>query len=584
MSFSQTRPPTSELVELHVFYVPEAVWNYTLNTVSADLTSKFISAGFIRVPRHVTLRALREQLGDFLGEDAVADKFIFLKHIGKKLAVVKAKQETELKLKLFAPPHALHPELYLLPGVDHLEIAYSSSTTPDTQHFNAESHRSPHGPSTLNLPKKEPEKSPTFLESPQKNTLMQNQEDSSSLGWNETEKEMISVMHIKPEQSLNNRTQEKQIPHRRKDQIGSNGSLQVPSSLNSTKWESGKNPTSLESAQKNHLSQDQNESNTLRWSQKDRGTISGHHVKQSIEQAKNNETQENPIPPGRKEEIPIVMGANVENRGNLKAIRMGRNTTGDSGIPESLEDGDKEYLHNKKSPQQSGIRESVTDVGIKQDDKTDKNNVNRLEYSSQYISPPPPPSLSINRSQVPIFQTEKSKMVEQLKQMKAERRHMERTREELVKKAKGLLEQNKLRRYHDQTEMLSCIARDAWKKKYFETKKATASLEDILNKLRQDVELYYQKLLLQLEARDIRKRPNNLTHIANAKNTTIIQITIVQHEIDQLKRKLDNTKMKLITEIKMRKQAASDLRALRAELAQKKIQSSLILQSETPVF
>uniref|UniRef100_A0A8C0IJG7 Spermatosis associated 1 n=1 Tax=Chelonoidis abingdonii TaxID=106734 RepID=A0A8C0IJG7_CHEAB len=352
MSFSQTRPPTSELVELHVFYVPEEVWNFTLNTVSADLTSKFISAGFIRVPRHVTLRALREQLGDFLGEDAVPDKFIFLKHIGKKLAVVKAKQETELKLKLFAPPHALHPELYLLPGVDHLEIAYSSSTTPDTQHFNAESHRSPQGPSTLNLPKKEPVKSPTFLESPQKNTLMQNQEDSSSLGWNETEKEMISVLHIKPEQSLNNRTWEKHIPHRRKE----------------------------------------------------------------------------------------------------------------------------------------------------------------------------------------------SKMVEQLKQMKAERRHMERTREELVKKAKGLLEQNKLRRYH---------ARDVWKKKYFETKKATASLEAILNKLQQDVELYYQKLLLQLEARDIRKRPNNLTHIANAKNTTIIQITTVQHEIDQLKRKLDNTKMKLIIEIKV---------------------------------
>ncbi|KAM9129175.1 spermatogenesis-associated protein 1 isoform 1-T1 [Pangshura tecta] len=575
MSFDHIRPPTSELVELHVFYVPEEVWNFTLNTVSADLTSKFISAGFIRVPRHVTLRALREQLGDFLGEDAVADKFIFLKHIGKKLAVVKAKQETELKLKLFAPPHALHPELYLLPGVDHLEIAYSSSTTPDTKHFNAESRRSPHGPSTLNLSKKEPEKSPSFLESPQKNTLMQNQEDSSSLGWNETEKEMISVLHIKPEQSLNNRTRDKQIPHRRKDQIGSNGSLRIPSSLNPTKWESGKNPTSLESSQKNHLIQDQNESNTLRWSQKDRGTISGHHVKQSIEQAKNNDTQENPIPPGRKDEIPIVASANVENRGNLKAIRMGRNTTGDSGIPESLEDGDKEYLHNKKSPQQSGIRESVTDVGIKQDDKTDKNNVNRLEYSSQYISPPPPPSLSINRSQVPIFQTEKSKMVEQLKQMKAERRHMERTREELVKKAKGLLEQNKLRRYH---------ARDAWKKKYFETKKATASLEDILNKLRQDVELYYEKLLVQLEARDIRKRPNNVAHIANTKNTTIIQITTVQHEIDQLKRKLDNTKMKLIIEIKMRKQAASDLRALRAELAQKKIQSSLILQSETPVF
>lgn len=45
-------------------------------------------------------------------------------------------------------------------------------------------------------------------------------------------------------------------------------------------------------------------------------------------------------------------------------------------------------------------------------------------------------------------------MVEQLQQMKTDRRHMEKTREELIKKAKGLLEQNKLRRYHG---MLSII-------------------------------------------------------------------------------------------------------------------------------
>uniref|UniRef100_K7GGZ6 Spermatosis associated 1 n=1 Tax=Pelodiscus sinensis TaxID=13735 RepID=K7GGZ6_PELSI len=447
MSFSQTRPPTSELVELHVLYVPEEVWNFKLNTVSADLTSKFISAGFIRVSRHVTLRALREHLGDLLGEDAVADKFIFLKHIGKNLAVVKAKQETELKVKLFAPPHALHPELYLLPGVDYLEIVYSSST-PD--------------------------------EDPQ---------------------------------------------HSWDYQIESNGSLHIPSSLHSEKWESGKNPTSLLI---NHTR------------------------------------------------------ANMENRDNLNAIRMGRNTTRDSGIPESLEDGDMDYLHNKKRQylevsNLEHLSNSAEDASVIFFKETIVSCQKEHHYSSQYISPPAPPllALSVNRIQVPIFQTETSKMAEQLKQMKAERRHMERTREELVKKVRGLLEQNKLRRYQ---------ARDAWKKKYFETKKATASLEDILNKLRQDLELYYQQLLLKLEARDVRKRPNNLTHIANTKNTTIIQVTTVQHEIDQLKQKLDNTKMKLIIEIKMRKQATSDLRALRAELAQKKIQSSLILQSETPTF
>lgn len=93
-------------------------------------------------------------------------------------------------------------------------------------------------------------------------------------------------------------------------------------------------------------------------------------------------------------------------------------------------------------------------------------------------------------------------MVEQLEQMKKDRRHMEKNREELVKKVKTLLEQNKLKRYH---------VREEWKKKYFETKKATVSLEDVLSKLQQDLELCHQKLLLQLEARDSRKQPNNTT-------------------------------------------------------------------------
>lgn len=59
--------------------------------------------------------------------------------------------------------------------------------------------------------------------------------------------------------------------------------------------------------------------------------------------------------------------------------------------------------------------------------------------------------------------------------------------------------------------MYSCAVREEWKKKYFETKKATVSLEDVLSKLQQDLELCHQKLLLQLEARDSRKQPNNTT-------------------------------------------------------------------------
>uniref|UniRef100_A0A673CAR5 Spermatogenesis associated 1 n=1 Tax=Sphaeramia orbicularis TaxID=375764 RepID=A0A673CAR5_9TELE len=50
-------------------------------------------------------------------------------------------------------------------------------------------------------------------------------------------------------------------------------------------------------------------------------------------------------------------------------------------------------------------------------------------------------------------------------------------------------------------------ARDSWKKKYFETKKATAPLEDNLRNLRQELEIFYTKLLHQLHARENRGKP-----------------------------------------------------------------------------
>ncbi|NWX49791.1 SPAT1 protein, partial [Steatornis caripensis] len=421
------------LVELHVFYVPEEVWNFKLNTVPLALTSKFISAGFIRVSPHITLRVLREKLGEYLGGVAVADKFRFLKCIGKKLAVVKAKQETELELKSFAPPYAPYPELYLLPGVECFEDVYPlSSSTQQRHHFNAEANRFGHGSRLSSLPQQKPEKSKLFSESIQSSHQLENQEVHSPVEW--VEKEPVPVLHTKHKQDHNYRTQENQM----------------------------------------HLQQ---------------------------------------------------------------------------------------YRTSKP----------IADPGEKLDIQADENKQNHLTSPKEYILPPSPPFPvpSVNPGQVPAIQTVENKMVEQLQQMKTDRRHMEKTREELIKKAKGLLEQNKLRRYH---------VREEWKKKYFETKKATVSLEGALNKLRQDFELYHQKLLLQLEARDSPKRPNSM---GNSKNYTIIRITTVQHELDQLRRKLDDTKMKLIIEIKMRKQAASDLRALRAELTQK-IHSALILQSRKP--
>ncbi|KAG8519518.1 Spermatogenesis-associated protein 1, partial [Galemys pyrenaicus] len=155
---------------------------------------------------------------------------------------------------------------------------------------------------------------------------------------------------------------------------------------------------------------------------------------------------------------------------------------------------------------------------------------------------PRQPVLSPGINSISLLQIEREKIIEQTKQVKEERRDLEKIREDLIKKIEKLFQQNKLKRHH---------GFGGWKKKYLETKKVTASLDESLKKLREDLELYYKKLLMQLEAREIRMRPKNLANITDSKNFLIIQITEVQHAIDQLKRKLDTDKMKLIIEVKV---------------------------------
>uniref|UniRef100_A0A3B4HA46 Spermatogenesis associated 1 n=1 Tax=Pundamilia nyererei TaxID=303518 RepID=A0A3B4HA46_9CICH len=124
--------PVHDLLELHVLFVPADQWNVKLNKVPAEATESFISAGFIRVYPDVTLKTLRSELGALLGAQRSVNKFSFLKCVGRSLALVKSKQEQDLKVKVFAPPYATQPELYLLPAVENDSSVCSRSLTPDT--------------------------------------------------------------------------------------------------------------------------------------------------------------------------------------------------------------------------------------------------------------------------------------------------------------------------------------------------------------------------------------------------------------------------------------------------------------------
>lgn len=123
--------------------------------------------------------------------------------------------------------------------------------------------------------------------------------------------------------------------------------------------------------------------------------------------------------------------------------------------------------------------------------------------------------------------------MEEVMLVRAERKQLEWTRQELLRKGKDLLAQNRHRRNQGQWEKWNFSlfpqkysirvrsvgarsnrrhvspARDGWKKKYFETKKDTVPLEEKLRGLQQQLEMFYHKLLQQLQARDQRGKPRH---------------------------------------------------------------------------
>ncbi|KAL9845546.1 spermatogenesis-associated protein 1 isoform 2-T2 [Geothlypis trichas] len=330
-----------QVLELHVFYVPAEVWNFKLNTVPVALTSKFVSAGFIRVSPHLTLRVLRERLGEYLGAVTVADKFIFLKCIGKKLAVVKAKQETELELKYFAPPYALYPELYLLPGVDYFEDVYPLLSSPQQKHHISEeaNNRFGHGSRLSSLSQQKPEKGKPFLESVQSRHQVENLEVPSPVEWGE--KEPVPISHTNNKQDNNNRIPETQFEE--KDQSGSDGSLFTPSRSNPADQESGKCDVVLHTSEQNHLSQHQEDCSAPKWNDKAKGTAPT-HVNHSDEQGQGNQRPQNHIK--YQKEL-----ANMENNEHQKDTKLRRDQikkrTQDAEVLKIREDQTTDYVHRK---------------------------------------------------------------------------------------------------------------------------------------------------------------------------------------------------------------------------------------------
>ncbi|XP_061093790.1 spermatogenesis-associated protein 1 isoform X2 [Conger conger] len=467
-----------ELLELHVFYVPEEKWNSKLNKAPVEAIDTFISGGFIRVYPNISLETLRDELGGLLGAEKTIDNFSFLKCVGRSLALVKAKQERELKVKSFVPPCAPHPELYLLPMVEHSDSFLSHSLTPDRQSYHTDLHMYSAKSFCVPTATKKSSKSPQIKRQSPKTQIMQ------SLG-------CFSSSDEKEEDLLHSQEPEWDEAH-------------------------------------SHLGREREQSPSI---------LAQEEIAPASELKDKSKTF-------------VTMGP-----------RFRRNRTRDSGVPESLEDCDSGFTLSKA--RNSKGSQPFKYIGKKSNYQV-RRNLPHLPTPAQ-SSPPtvlPHHAIATCKTTATVVLTD-NELIEQLKVVREERKQLERTRQGLLRKGKDLLVQNRYRRNQ---------ARDSWKRKYFDTKKATEPLESTLKSLRQDLEAFYHKLLHQLQARDGRRKTKRLGK-RYAKNELIIQIISESHELDKLKKKVDDAKMKLVTELKLRKQAATELQVLKAELIQK-VQSS----------
>ncbi|CAC5399060.1 unnamed protein product [Mytilus coruscus] len=315
------------------------------------------------------------------------------------------------------------------------------------------------------------------------------------------------------------------------------------------------------------------------------GKVSKTFVKDGVEYRQSENTNRQYQPPGTIRSI-------QQTRSSTRSYP--RQETEDSVIPStpSSDSDQKQYLLRKQQQTQDRTYSRVADTknmkgknihrssfplqnqGGKPVIHHRKSNQRKQSDLNRFPSPPP---MNVNSTDQDMDsrsqnltkeqkQAEKKRLLQELEAAREARRAVERQREELVKKAKLMQNKTQNRRNH---------ARDLWKKRYFEEKKRTPPLEEQCNKLRHELDVIHRKLMNALEgsSKDKNTRMENLK--PSKQNNYKIQATRLTHEIDDLRRRLENAKMKLTAEMKLRNQAETELRALRAELTQKKIHLTL---------
>ncbi|XP_078316588.1 spermatogenesis-associated protein 1-like isoform X10 [Crassostrea virginica] len=591
------RPSSAELVDLHVYIVPPEIWRERYNNFLNQNVTETISAGIIRVHPERVLYDLRDELEQQVGVELLPRDFVFLKSVGRSITRLKQKQEYQLKAKHFIPPQAYAPELYLLEtGPDdhgssrtstrpHSPYSQNHESEDERRSGNKSKHRhndsSPYHYSPL--PKIKSSRSPSHRGDYQHNGDIRTENGRLSDSWGSNRDKRTppppqNVPRTPPRPRVSrDRTPREQTPREESHRAPPPRSSPTPTDhrrrpvqsrepvsgtyTNHTNEDSGINVNSPEDHfdaldRRKHDDDRNNDLNRrLHPDNEDEHRRNGDHNDEEWERRRREEEERR-----RREEEERRMKDDEDSRKEEEERRR---------LEEERERISKQQLTG--SDEEDSISSENTLIASNEGSRMPVADLNRF---------PSPPALQIESNQGHETESskqnkkaEKERLMKELEAAREARRAVEKQREELVKKAKLMQTKTQNRRNHDMMTVFD--ARDLWKKRYFEEKKKTPPLEEQCNRLRHELDIIHRKLMNTLEGPSKEKSTRTGDLKPSQKNNYKIQATRLTHEIDDMRRRLENAKMKLTAEMKLRNQAETELRALRAELTQQKIHLTL---------
>ncbi|XP_034312305.2 spermatogenesis-associated protein 1 isoform X14 [Magallana gigas] len=626
----ETRPSSAELIDLHVYIVPPEIWRERYNNLLNQNVTETISAGIIRVHPERFVYDLRNELEQQVGEDMLPRDYVFLKSVGRSITRLKQKQEYQLKAKHFIPPQAYAPELYLLEISPDDQGSSRTSTRPHSPF--SQNHEKITQVKKVGKKKDSTKVLPKIQEmklKPRKDGVPEAKREDERRSGNKSKhrhndsspyrysplpkiKSGHSPTHNRGEYNHNGdiRTENGRLS----DSWGSNRDKRtppppqnVPRTPQHPKASRDQTPREHTSRGESHRAPPPRSSPTptdhRKRADQSREPVSGTYT--------NHTNEDSGINVNSPEDHFDALDRRKHDEDRNNDLNQRLHPDNEDDHHRNGDISDDEWERRRREEEERRRRESE-ERRMKEDEdrRKEEEERRRLEEERERISKqqltgsdedlnrfpsPPPLQMDSNQGQEtesskqnkkaekavtkPPFSKQETKqeikerLMKELEAAREARRAVEKQREELVKKAKLMQTKTQNRRNHDMMNVFD--ARDLWKKRYFEEKKKTPPLEEQCNRLRHELDIIHRKLMNTLEGPSKEKSTRLGDLKPSQKNNYKIQATRLTHEIDDMRRRLENAKMKLTAEMKLRNQAETELRALRAELTQQKIQLTL---------